>query len=102
MREPRVFAGSMLVVAVVAGCGPASVASAERSCLQEARLAPGPRGAVSMGVVSDGGRIRPATSLEIEVSSDPSAGRDPAAVFDNCVRRRSGQAPTRPLYAQQG
>ena len=100
MRGPRVRAASLSIVALLAGCGPVSVADAERSCLQDARSAQGPRGAVTMGVVSDGGHVRPATSLEIEVSGDYLAGRDPATVFEKCVRRRSGQAPTRPLYAQ--
>lgn len=90
------------LAALLAGCGPVPVAQAERSCLDDARLAQGPRGSVSLGVVSDGGRVRPTTGLEVEVSGDYLAGRDPSAVFANCVQRRSGQAPTTPLYEQPG
>ena len=100
--RPRLALAASLVLAlpVLAACGPVSVAEAERSCLRDADLAQRPRGAVSVGVVSDGGRIRPASSVEIEVSGDYLAGRDPAEVFARCVQRRSGQPPTAPLYEQ--
>lgn len=90
------------LAALLAGCGPVSVAEAERSCLDDARLAQGPRGSVSLGVASSSGRVRPTTGVEIEVSGDYLAGRDPSAVFASCVQRRSGQAPATPLYEQPG
>lgn len=105
MRPPRralsacVAAG---LAAALGGCGPVTVAEAERSCLRDAELARGPRTEISMGVASDGGRMRPVSGLAIEVSGDYLAGRDPSAVFASCVQRRSGQAPTAPLYDQPG
>lgn len=101
MRAALALAGLGLS-AVLAGCGPVPVAQAERSCLDDARLAQGPRTEVSVGVVGGSGRVRPYTGLEVEVSGDYLAGRDPAAVFASCVQRRSGQPPTAPLYEQPG
>lgn len=93
-----------LTAAVLAlvGCGPIPVAQAERQCLDTAQAATGPRGSVSLGVASDGRSVRPVSGIELSISSDALAGRDPADVFNRCVMRRSGQMPTRPLSAQPG
>lgn len=103
MRPARALAAvlGLGLPLLLAGCGPMSVAEAERSCRRDADLAQGPRTEVSIGVVSDGGRVRPAGALEIEVSGDYLSGRDPAEVFANCVQRRSGQMPTTPLYGRR-
>lgn len=100
LRRAPLFVAPVLVA--LAACGPLPVEQAERSCVDNARAATGPRGGVQMGVASDGHRTRSYTGLTLSVSSDYIMGRDPAAVFDNCVRRASGQAPTRPLSAQPG
>jgi hypothetical protein len=79
-------------------CGPVPVAQAERSCLQDARLAQAPRGEISIGVGSGG----PHVGGQIDVSSDFLLGRDPSEVFNRCVLRRSGQMPVTPLSGQPG
>ncbi|GLL16314.1 hypothetical protein GCM10017577_74960 [Pseudonocardia halophobica] len=38
--------------------------------------------------------------MEIEVSSDYLAGRDPAQLYESCVYRQSGQLPSQPLYSR--
>lgn len=93
MKKP--FLTLLLLVA----CGPISVADAERQCLQQARLAKQPRGEVSIGLGSAG---RPSAGMEVTVTSDYILGRDPSAVFDNCVMSRSGELPSRPLIQQPG
>ncbi len=88
-----------ILCVLLAGCGPIPLAEAERQCVDRARLAQQPRGELAIGVGSGG---RSATEFSVEVSSDFLAGRDPAAVYDACVRQRAGQAPSRPLSAQPG
>lgn len=90
-------------LAVLAACGPIPVDQAERVCLRDAELAQRPRGSVAVGAASgSGGGIDGFGRVELEIGSDYIMGRDPSAVFDRCVRRRSGQLPTRPLYDQPG
>lgn len=87
----------------LAGCGPIPVDQAERVCLRDAQLAERPRGSVAIGAASGrGGDIDGFGRVELEIGSDFVLGRDPSAVFDRCVRRRSGQMPTRPLFDQPG
>jgi hypothetical protein len=88
-----------LTLLTLAACGPVPVGRAEQSCLEQALLAKHPRGTISAGVGS-GGRL--VGDAEITVSSDFITGRDPSAVFNSCVKARSGQFPTRPLYDQPG
>jgi hypothetical protein len=84
-------------LALLAACGPMSVAEAERQCFERARLAQQPRGAVTVGASSDG---RKSAGLELNVSSDFLLGKDPSAVYESCVMAKTGQPPTRPLYAR--
>ena len=83
-----------IALSTLAACGPVPVADAERLCLDQARLAQRPRGAVELGYGS-GGQVRAA--LDLQISSDYLVGRDPATVFNACVQRRSGQFPERAL-----
>jgi hypothetical protein len=83
----------------MAACAPVPVEQAERNCLQAARDASGPRTEIGLGLGSGGYR---SGYVGFEVSSDYLYGRDPAEVFDACVRRRSGQPPKRPLQEQPG
>lgn len=85
----------MLVPLLLAGCGPMTLAEAERQCFERARLAKQPRGEVSVGASSDG---RTAAGLEVNVSSDFLLGRDPSAVYEMCVMQKAGEPPSRPLY----
>jgi hypothetical protein len=82
---------------MLAACGPISVQEAERQCFERARLAQQPRGEVAVGVNSDG---KVGAGLELTVTSDYLAGRDPAAVYDSCVMAKSGELPSRPLYSR--
>jgi hypothetical protein len=88
----------MAPVALLAACAvaPIPVDRAERECLQSARLATGPRGNLAIGTTTDG----PRAVLDVTVTSDYLAGRDPAQVFAACVQRRARMPPTRPLYDQ--
>lgn len=83
----------------MAACAPVPVEQAERNCLASAREATGPQTEVGFGVGSHGYR---GGFVRVGVSSDYIMGRDPSQVFDDCVQRRSGKMPTRPLYEQPG
>jgi hypothetical protein len=87
----------LLPILVLAACGPITVEQAERQCFERARLAQQPRGEVGIGITSDGDT---AGVLELEVSGDYLMGRDPAAVYETCVVAKSGEPPSRPLYAR--
>jgi hypothetical protein len=87
-----------LVLLGLSACGPVSVDLAEVQCLDAARAARGPTGTLSVGASSNG----PHVGLDLTISTDYLAGRDPAAVFDACVRRKAGQPPRTPLAAQPG
>ena len=85
----------LVSLALVAGCAPVLM-SPERSadqCEERARAAQGPTGSVTFGVNSESGGFGGAS---VGVSSDYLAGRDPLAVYNQCVYRLSGQAPIRP------
>lgn len=88
----------LLPLVLLAACGPVSVEQAERTCLEEARLAQAPRGEVAVGVGTGGPRAR----VDITLSSDYVLQRDPETVFNACVNRKSGRLPTRPLAQQPG
>lgn len=90
---------ALAVLLPLLACGPIPVDLAERQCLEPARLAQQPRGSVGVGASSDG---RVAGTFELMISSDFIAGRDPADVFNSCVKQKSGQFPSRTLYDQPG
>ncbi|MFP5480967.1 MAG: hypothetical protein ACLGIE_14975 [Alphaproteobacteria bacterium] len=87
----------LLALALLAACGPMTLAEAERQCFERARLAQQPRGEFAVGVDSDG---RAGAGLELNISSDYLMGRDPAAVYETCVMAKAGEPPSRPLYAR--
>jgi len=86
----------MPLLLLMSACGPISVADAERICVNRARDAAGPRGEVAMGV--SGGKT--VSRVEMTINSDYLTGRDPSAVYDQCVFQKSGQPPTRPLTSR--
>ncbi|MFT4013994.1 MAG: hypothetical protein QM682_11435 [Paracoccus sp. (in: a-proteobacteria)] len=88
-----------LALPALVACAPLSVDQAERVCLDQARDATGPRTEMGMGIGSGGYR---GGFVQVGLSSDYIMGRDPSKVFADCVQRRSGQKPTRPLYDQPG
>ncbi len=89
----RLFPLLFLLVA----CGPVSLQEAERACFERARLAQQPRGSVGVGVNSNG---QTSGVLDLQVSTDFLQGRDPSAVYDQCVFQKSGLAPSQPLYSR--
>jgi hypothetical protein len=89
---------ALLSLILLAGCGPMTLAEAERQCLERARLAKHPRGEVFVGASTNG----PEVGFDVTVSSDYLSGRDPAAVYDSCVMSKAGQPPSRPLYDMPG
>jgi hypothetical protein len=96
--SPLRIAPLIVLLALASGCGPVSVERAEAMCLDDARLARGPTGEIALGVGNAGPRAR----LEVTVGSDFIRGRDPEAVFNACVARKSGRPPERPLAQQPG
>ena len=84
----------IFVLLGLAACGPIPVEVAERQCIESARLAQKPRGSVGFVADSNGNF---GTTLEIGISTDYLAGRDPDQVYASCVQGRSGLPPTRPF-----
>lgn len=78
-------------------CAPLSVEQAERLCVERANEARRPRGQIDLGLGSNG---RPVAALDVTISTDLLFGRDPAQVFDECVKSRSGQFPAHALDDQ--
>lgn len=97
-RAHPALAALLLLGSGIAACGPIPVDQAERLCLEDARAATGPQGRVGLGIGTDGDDVGVLAGISMTISSDYIAGRDPEQVWADCVRRRSGQPPTRPLY----
>jgi hypothetical protein len=87
---------AMIALVLLSACGPVSLQQAERQCFERARLAQQPRGEVGIGVNSNGDVE---SNIELNISSDYIQGRDPSAVFDQCVYEKSGLPPSRALYS---
>lgn len=83
-----------LCMLVLAGCEipPPDPERVAQECEERARAAQGPTGRVGAGVNSNSG---PFTNVVIGVTSDFVLGRDPNAVYSECVQRRTGAAPIR-------
>ena len=88
---------SVVLMLLLASCGPVSLPQAERACFERARLAQQPRGTVGVGVNSNG---KTSGLLDLQVSTDYLQGRDQAAVYDQCVYQKSGLPPSQPLYSR--
>lgn len=82
---------------MLAACAPLTVQQAEEICAERARQAQAPGGTLGLGAGSGGVY----GELELNVTSDYLMGRDPLVVYDDCVRKKTGQPPTRPLYFRQ-
>ena len=85
-------AGALALVA----CAPVPVHQAEEQCARLVMPKPPLSGEAGMGVTNNGFRSKTRVEINLGVSS----GEDPSAAFDRCVYDRSGQMPTRPLYAR--
>lgn len=88
---------TFLLLVFLTACGPVSLQQAERACFERARLAQQPRGEVAVGVNSNG---KVGGGIALNVSSDFLQGRDPSAVYDQCVVQKSGLPPSQPLYSR--
>ena len=95
IRRGAIKRGAPLLL-LLAACGPIPVADAERICLDRARDAAGLHGEVAMGV--SGGKA--VSRVRLDISTDYLAGRDPSAVYDQCVLQKSGQPPRQPLTSR--
>lgn len=85
------------VTIALASCGPMSLERAEDACFDRSRLAHQPRGKLNIGASTGGG---PYVGGEVTITSDYIQGRDPAALYDACVFRKSGKPPSQPLYSR--
>ena len=83
----------LLCLVALGACGPVSPKRAADICADRARAATGPTGEAKIGVGNEG----VITGVEIGVSSDFLLRRDPAEVYDSCVRQMTGKGPIRPL-----
>lgn len=79
----------------VAACTPVPVSQEQAAeiCEEKARAAQGPTGSVTVGTNSNSGGF---TDVEIGITSDFIAGRDPLEVYSQCVFDRTGASPIRP------
>lgn len=85
----------LVVLFALAACAPAPI-NPERAaeiCEEKARAAQGPTGRVTVGTNSRNGGFG---GIELGLSSDFIAGRDPVEVYESCVFDRTGLAPIRP------
>jgi uncharacterized lipoprotein len=89
----------ILLVALLAGCGPMTPERAAQVCEDRAQAAQGPTGQVALGVNSRSGGY---VSGEIGVTSDFLRRRDPLEVYESCVFQQTGQAPIRPPSLRRG
>ncbi|MCV2874771.1 hypothetical protein OE810_00740 [Rhodobacteraceae bacterium XHP0102] len=91
----------LIALALLVACGPPkppTMAQAEAQCRQRADAATGPQTQISVGVGTGG----TSAGVQIGLSSDYLAGRDPEDVYTTCVTRLTGQAPETPLYPETG
>jgi hypothetical protein len=84
----------LVIVLGLAACAPVPVDPnrAADLCEARARAAQGPTGRVGVGVNSNSGSF---TNVEVGVTGDFLAGRDPNEVYEDCVFDRTGAAPVR-------
>ena len=82
-----------LLLAGLAACSPMSPERAADRCEDRARAAQGPEVGLTIGANSNSG---PFMGGSVSISSDAIMGRDPMAVYEECVFDLTGQAPIRP------
>lgn len=94
-RPAFLSALAAVLVAGIAGCTPQPMdpVRAARLCEERAQRAQGPTGNVTIGASS---REGPFFGAAIGLSSDYLSGRDPVAVYEECVYQRTGAPPVRP------
>ena len=91
----------LVAAALIAACtppAPPTMAQAEAQCRQRADAATRPQTQIAVGVGTGG----TSAGVQIGLSSDYLAGRDPEDVYTTCVTRLTGQAHETPLYRETG
>lgn len=83
----------LLAMTGLASCGEISPERAADRCEERARAAQGPEVGLTVGTNSVSGAFAEGS---ISISSDAVRGRDPMAVYENCVFDLTGQPPIRP------
>ena len=85
---------AMIITAVagLAACGEISPERAADRCEERARAAQGPEVGLTVGANSESG---PFMGGSISISSGAIMGRDPLAVYEECVFDLTGQPPIR-------
>jgi len=85
----------LLGLGLLAACAPLPVdpERAAQACEERARAAQGPTGRVTVGTSSEDGAFG---GVAIGLSGDYLTGRDPLAVYEECVVARTGAPPIRP------
>ena len=78
---------------LLAACTPISPERAAERCEDRARAAQGPEVGLRVGTNSNTG---PFAGGSISISSDAIMGRDPIAVYEECVMNLTGEMPIRP------
>ncbi|MCC6007710.1 MAG: hypothetical protein JJU40_08525 [Rhodobacteraceae bacterium] len=92
----RAAAAALAGALALSGCGlplMMDMETAMRVCRDEARSAMGPRVNLDLATGTGGPRVGGA----VEISTDWLFGRDPERIYTDCVVRRTGELPTRPL-----
>ncbi|MCJ8140448.1 hypothetical protein [Falsirhodobacter halotolerans] len=85
--------GALLLLTVLAACGPVTREQAEANCARRADAAQRPSGFVQIGAGSGGGVF---TGVGLSASADYLMRRDPETVYRTCVYNTSGEMPLRP------
>lgn len=93
MTRHLVTASLALCAGLLSGCGPLDPEVVRLQCEERARAAQGPTGRVTVGANSDSG---PYAGVQIGITADALAGRDPVDVYNRCVYERTGALPTVP------
>ncbi|SFR99078.1 hypothetical protein [Yoonia litorea] len=86
-------AAMIMAMIAVSACAPISPERAADRCEDRARAAQGPEIGLRMGANSESG---PFAGGSISISSDAIMGRDPVAVYEECVFDLTGELPIRP------
>ena len=84
----------IFLIPLAVACGPVSPELAADQCEERARKAVGPTGEIGIGINSDGDVKN---KISIGVSTDFLRGADPKRVYEDCVFKKTGQGPIRPL-----
>lgn len=95
----RALGAVAVSLALLVACGPVSPEAARRQCTERANAAVAPTGEVGIGITNRG---RVSGGIEIGVSSDYLSGRDPEAVYRDCMIAKTGAPPTAPLVLREG